>query len=134
MTWGEFSRLTMPLAVQLGAEWDSPTWKLYHRAVESIPLALYASAIKKAAETRSKMPSAAQLRELAEQCRRDILQANPYSGCPVCVDQHGWRVRPDDPEHRVERCDCFHRHQERLHALGVSGGPLALEQGREVEA
>ena len=126
MTWDDFKRLTMPLAVQLGAEWDAPTWRLYHRAVEKIPLALYAAAIQAATETRTKMPSAAQLRELAEAQRQQILAAHPYTGCIECEDQRGWRTVTHPDGARVERCPCFRRHQDRLATLGVGPAPLAL--------
>lgn len=127
MTWEEFKHLTMPLAVQLGAEWDQPTWRLFYRAVEKVPIALYQSAIGRAAEGRSKMPSAAQLRELAEGERQALIAANPYDGCLECEHQRGWRPTLADPR-RVERCPCFERHQQRLHALGVGSQPLALPE------
>ena len=122
MTWDEFKTLTMPLAVQLGAEWDTPTWRLYHRAVEKIPVPLYAAAVQEAAGTRTKMPSAAQIREMAESTRQQLLKANPYVGCIECEHQRGWVTRIDatSGQKTVERCGCKARYDAKLAELGVT--------------
>ena len=126
MIWNEFRQLVMPLAVQLGAEWDAPTWKLYHRAVEKIPTALFVVALQDAAETRTTFPSAAQLRELAEQRRQALLTAHAYDGCCECADHRGFRAILVEAIEWMERCPCFRRHQEKIASLGVTAQPLAL--------
>ena len=128
MTYDEFKRVTMPLAVLLGAEWDAPTWKLYHRAVESVPLPLYVAAVAQAAETRtSKMPTAGAIRELAEGQRQAFLTAHPYDGCIDCEHSKGWREITDRRgDKRMERCPCFTRHQQRLEQMGVTPARVAL--------
>lgn len=128
MTYEEFKTVTLPLAVLLGAEWDAPTWKLYHRAVESIPLPLYVAAVAQAAETRtSRMPTAGAIRELAEGQRQAFLKAHPYDGCIDCEHSKGWREITDKRgDKRMERCPCWGRHQQKLAGMGVGNTPLAL--------
>jgi hypothetical protein len=126
MTWQEFKQRTEPLAVQLGAEWDLPTWKLYHRAVEKVPLPMFDAALQEAAETRTKFPSAAQLREMAEGHRKALLAANPYDGCAECEDKIGWRTVVTGNLQGVERCPCRDRWLAKLDRLGVGRTPLAL--------
>lgn len=127
MTFADFKKHTMPLAVQLGAVWDLPTWKLYHRAVERIPLPLYIAAVQQAAETRTKMPSAAQMRDLAEGTRQALLAANPYTGCVDCEQQRGWvtRIDVENGQLTVSRCPCKARYDTKLAELGVTT-PIAL--------
>lgn len=134
MTYDEFKAVTIPLAIQLGAEWDAPTWRLYHRAVENIPLALYATAIAKAAETRTKMPSASQLRELAEAERQALIAAHRYNPeeCEQC-NHTGWVNVEVDGILRVQRCICWKMHLDKLARLGVGTQPLALPAARESE-
>jgi hypothetical protein len=125
MTWDEFKQRAMPLAVQLGAEWDLPTWKMYHRAAQSMPMGLFEVALQRVAETRTKFPSVAQLRELAEQHRRALLAAHPYEGCAECEGQRGFRtVISETGQKTVERCPCKARHAEKLERLGA-GSPVA---------
>jgi hypothetical protein len=128
MTWEEFKEHTLPLAVQLGAEWDAPTWKLYYRAVKNIPMALYVAAVTQAAETRSRMPSAAQLRDLAEAGRQALLTANAFVACEQC-NGTGWDTVMVDGVSRVSRCQCWRAHQQKLADMGVSSKPLALPAG-----
>lgn len=130
MTFDEFTVHTMPLAVLLGAEWDAPTWRLYHRAVESIPLPVYVAAIAKAAETRtSKFPTAGALRELAEGCRQEMRALMKFQPCANC-SKDGWTERTIDGTTRAVRCSCWQAHQQRVAALGIGSEPLALPQGR----
>lgn len=131
MTWEEFKQHTMPLAVQLGAEWDIPTWRLYHRGVQNVPMALYAVAIQKAAEGRTKMPSASQMRVYAEEARRELLAAHCFKACEDCAGT-GWATVVLDGVSRVERCLCWKRHQRALAELGVTNTPLALPEAREM--
>lgn len=131
MTFSEFKSLVMPLAVQLGAEWDLPAWRLYHRAVDNIPRQLLVIAIDKAASTRTKFPSAAQLRELAEAVRQELIAANPYTKCETC-NLTGWVEVDCDGVKRVQRCVCWKAHQQRLFEMGVTGTPLALPQPERI--
>lgn len=136
MTWTEFKAQTMPVAVQFGAEWDQPTWKMFYRAVSDVPLGLYIQALTDATRTRTKMPSAAQLRELAEQHRRALLAANPYDGCPDCEDQRGYRtILNAAGQKTVERCPCKARHAEKLTGLGLDApvAQIAAETSGESE-
>lgn len=131
MTWEEFKTHTMPLAVQIGAAWDLPTWKLYHRAVADVSLALYLRALMKAAQTRTTMPSAAQMRDFAEGERKALLEAHPYEACADCNHVGTVRVGNVSIEsgHRrplYTKCKCWHQYQERLNQLGITTAPLAL--------
>jgi hypothetical protein len=122
MTFEEFRALVRPLSILVGAEFDHPTWRLYHRALENVPMGLLARAVKRAAETRTKMPSAAQFRELAEQERQALLAANPYEGCADCEEQRGWVTRVDiaSGQKTVQRCSCKARYDAKLAELGVT--------------
>ena len=134
MTFDEFKNVVMPLSVALGAAYDLPTWRLYYRALETVPMPLLMAAVQKAAETRTKMPTAAQIRELAEVERKGILAAHPYDGCIDCEHQKGWVPVTVDGVQRVKRCACAHRYAEMLGRLGVGLQPLALPAGRDDEA
>lgn len=133
MTWDEFKTLTMPLAVQLGAQWDAPTWRMYFKAVEKIPTPLYVAALQKAAETRSTFPAAARMREMAEGERQALLAAHPYDGCIDCEHSKGWRTVTHPDGVKVERCQCRQRHLDRLAQLGVGDAPLALPAARTTD-
>lgn len=134
MTFTEFKKLIQPLAVQLGAEWDLPSWRLYHKAVDSVPMPLLTSAVEKAAETRTKFPSAAQLREIAELIRREVIKANPYLGCAECEMQIGWRtLKTESGQPTVSRCSCLVRHRDKLARLGVTPEPIALPAASDQE-
>ena len=126
MTFEEFRAIVMPLSVALGAAYDLPTWKLYHRALESVPAALLAAAVQKAAETRTKMPTAAQLRELAEAERQALIAAHPWTPCCECEASPRFRPALRDGIARLERCPCVGRHREMLAGLGVGTQALAL--------
>lgn len=128
MTWDEFKKITMPLAVQLGAEWDLPTWKLYHRAVSQVPLGLYTAAVQTVAETwRTKgFPSAGKMREFAEQARQKQLSENPYEPCVSCEMTPGWVAVTVDNVRRMQRCVCWQVWRAQLERLELNGGPLAL--------
>jgi hypothetical protein len=134
MTWDEFRAHTMPLAIQLGAEWDQPTWKLYHRAVERVPLAFYAAAVQTVAETwRSRtFPSAGKMREFAEQARQQALAAHPHEHCEICETTPGWQTVLVDGVPRLARCACWEAWRASLERLGLNGGPLALPPAEPV--
>lgn len=129
MTWDDFKAITMPLAIQLGAEWDAPTWKLYHRAVEDIPVALYTSAIERASRERHKFPAVPVVREFAEERRRELLLAHPWEKCAACNYigtvrvREGNRLLGEAPKYAP--CECWHQHQARLEDLGVTSAPLS---------
>lgn len=130
MTFEDFRALAAPLAVQLGAEWDLPTWRLYHQAVASVPPMLLELAFQMAAETRTKYPSAAQLREIAESMRRKALALYPWSPCCECEDSPRWRKILVEGIERVEVCPCVRRHTMRLAEMGL-GTPIAELPGED---
>lgn len=136
MTFQEFKNLIAPLAVQLGAEYDLPTWKLYHRALSNIPLPLFSAAVEEAAMTwksTSKFPSAAHLRGFAEAQRQKLLKANPYDGCADCEDHRGWIETEIEGVKRMAVCGCKRRWMAKLEGLGVTSQPLSsFEESADV--
>ena len=131
MSFEEFRSIVMPLSVALGAAYDLPTWRLYHRALSTVPPVLLTAAVQKAAETRTKMPAAAQLRELAEQERQALIAAHPWTPCCECESTPRFRPALRDGVTRMERCPCVGRHRELLARLGVGTQPLALQAAVE---
>lgn len=135
MTYDEFAQAIASLAMQLGAEWDGPTWRAYYRSLMRDPQpsrTLVLAAIDRAGATRTKFPSAAQLRELAESERADILAANPYRKCEAC-NYTGFIEAPDDHGvKRASRCTCWLAYQQQIAALNI--GPALTDAPKQLEA
>jgi hypothetical protein len=132
MTWEEFREHTMPVAVQLGTEYDLPTWRAFHRTVKDVPLVLYLGALETVAKTRTKFPAASQVLQMAEARRLELMSAHPYERCSDC---HGFgqiRVGTDLPP-RYVRCRCWDRYQAKLTSLGIGTEPLALPPAQDFE-
>lgn len=127
MTFPEFRSLVAPLAVQLRAEYDLPTWKLYHQAVEDVPVVILVPAVQRAARERTKFPSAAELRRLAEVERQRMLLGRTFTPCEDCT--LGWKDIEVDGVKRVTRCGCWHAYQRTLE--DVPREPLALLEAAE---
>ena len=125
MTRDEFRAILGPLVLTLRAEFDAPTWTAYYRALEDVPGRLLVSAVDRAIKSATFMPKPGELRTLAEEARKALLQMHPYTGCADCEAAIGWRPRLDAPN-TVERCPCHARHQQQLTELGVTREPLAL--------
>lgn len=85
---------------------------------------LLSAAVDEAAKTRTKFPSAAQIRELAEGTRQALIKAHPYDGCCECEDRKGWREVEVGGVKRMERCGCRVRYAAKLASLGVTAEPL----------
>ena len=130
MTRDQFKALLDPLVLALRADFDLPTWHVYFRALEDVPVPLLASAVERAAKTATFMPKPGELRTMAEQGRQALLAAHPYDGCCDCEDSRGWRTVTHPDGAKVERCACWSRHLQKIAALGVGSEPLALPEAR----
>lgn len=138
MTFEEFQRYILPLALHFHDARDEPTWRLYHAALLAPPAPtrqLLDRALIRAANRRY-FPSTAELRADAEAERQALLQAHPFTPCTGCRDTGGWAAFTDtDGVARVKRCTCFARYRGRLAQLGVTDYPvLALPAASEVPA
>ena len=122
MTFPEFRSIVAPLAVLLRADYDLPTWKLYHHTLEDVPLVILVPAVQRAAKERTKFPSAAELRRLAETERQRLLMGRTFAPCEECT--LGWQDVEVDGVKRVTRCACWHAYQRSLE--DVPREPLAL--------
>jgi hypothetical protein len=136
MTWDEFKAQTMPLAVQLGTQWDLPTWKLYHRAVQDISMPVFLATIDRISrEWRSgSFPQSGKFREFAEAARKALIAAHPWEPCASCEDQPGWVELTTDGIKRLTRCGCVRAHRAKLDGLGVTKEPLSLPPARDFTA
>jgi hypothetical protein len=130
----ECTAILAPLALSLGAELDEPTFRAYHKALDDVSMPLLRSAAESAArQERRFMPSAGELRGLAEVRRRELMEAHPYERCAAC-NHTGNRSIPNTFPPKYRRCECWEQYQTRLAELGISDQPLALPSAREFTA
>lgn len=125
MTREQFKHLIDPLVVALRGDFDLPTWTVYFRALEDVPVPLLASAVERAAKSAIFMPKPGELRQFAEEARRALLQAHPFEPCAMC-SQQGWMETEINGERRMVRCQCWAVHQRKLAELGATRDPVAL--------
>jgi hypothetical protein len=99
--------------------------RAYEDGLNTIPIPLLNAAVRRAIQTRTFLPKVAELRTDAEACRRELLASNQYEPCAQC-DETGWERVTVDGIHRVQRCGCWKRHQQKLAQIGVTSEPIAL--------
>lgn len=128
----EFRTVLEPLVLALRADFDLPTWTVYFRALEDVPLPLLMGAIDRAAKTATFMPKPGELRAFAEGERQALIKAHPWTPCCECEDHPRFQKQLVDGVERLARCPCLARHQAKLAELGVGSTPLALPPAREV--
>jgi hypothetical protein len=116
----EFARLMAPLTAVYPQDVDKTTWAAYYPVLKDIPTAMLALAVERAIAMRNWFPRPAELRQDAEACRREIVAANPYTGCVECEHHKGWRELIADGVVRYERCGCHRRYRQRMEQLGLS--------------
>lgn len=121
MTLEETVALLTPLALAMRVEIDGPTFRAYHKQLETVPAALVDAALTDLSDGGLRFfPGAPEIKQAAERKRRQLLAANPYTGCVECEDQPGYRtVSGDAGQKTVERCPCKQRHFVRLERLGL---------------
>lgn len=138
MTLHECTKSLSHLAFELGVELDPRSIRAYHVALGDVQAALLESACHTVTVTppnryEPRFPPPAKLRRLCEEARVKASQALTWTPCEACADQHGWVPIIIDGVSRLTRCDCWHAHQARIAAGGLST-PLALPAAEEVEA
>jgi hypothetical protein len=125
--------LLTPLALALRAEMDGPTFRAYHRHLETVPAGLAQRAIAELEQTGLRfMPTAPEIRHAAERARRQVLAASPYTGCIDCEDQKGYRtVLGEHGQKTVQPCPCMARYLSALERDGLREplGALPTEAG-----
>lgn len=98
--------------------------RILDRALQKVPAAVLKPMVERVISTRKPrwgdLPAIAELLEDAEACRRELLAAVAFQPCASC-EPYGWLEREIDGVKRLTRCGCWHRHQERIQALG---GPV----------
>lgn len=136
MTREEFRALLTPLVLAYRAEFDSPTWKAYYRALEDVPDALLVAAVEKSFRAVTPfMPKPGELRALAEIRRREMIEAHPYDRCPECNFIGKVAIREPGKPATYRACRCWDAYQAKIAKLGISLEPLALpEPPREMVA
>lgn len=117
------------------SELDAPTARLYWRVLHDVPVPLLDGALTLALQERvyPTVPRPAELRKHAETVRQRVLAAFPWTSCGACTDG-GWIEVLVGGVARVQRCECFRRHQSLWHQLGAAGPALlqpALPAGDE---
>lgn len=105
--------------------------KIYDHALTGVPVPVLNPMVERAIRTRTFFPKVAELLEDAEAVRLELIRALGEYGCAECDMQKGWRTVTHADGAKVERCPCFHRHQQKLAALGVGREPLALPAARD---
>jgi hypothetical protein len=122
MTLEETVALLSPLALALRVDLDAPTFRAYHAQLKAVPAALVDQALTDLSDGGLVfMPTAPQIKQAAEKKRRQLLAANPYTGCVECENQIGYRpvMGENSQQITVERCPCKTRHLARLESLGL---------------
>jgi hypothetical protein len=131
MTLQECVAILAPVALACRAEVDEPTFRAYHRVLADVPAALAEAGLYLIIKSGDGFfPPAPKVLLAAEQARQQLIQAHPYEGCAECEATKGWTAISDGNVTRLQRCACFHRHQEFLAAFGATR-PLALPAGSE---
>ena len=123
MTLDETRALLIPLALAVRADFDGPTQRAYHRQLEAVPTGLAQAAVADLEQTG---------KHAAERKRRQLVAANPYTGCADCEDQRGYRtVLGRGGQKVVEPCPCKARWLEQLGSAGIREplGALPSEDG-----
>ena len=133
MTLDETRALLIPLALAVRADFDGPTQRAYHRQLEAVPTGLAQAAVADLEQTGLRfMPTALEIKHAAERKRRQLVAANPYTGCADCEDQRGYRtVLGRGGQKVVEPCPCKARWLEQLGSAGIREplGALPSEDG-----
>lgn len=132
MTREAFRALLTPLVLAYRAEFDSPTWTAYYRALEDVPDGLLQVAVERALRGAGAfMPKPGELRAAAEVRRREVIEAHPYERCSECHHHGIVRIAGTIPP-KYKPCRCWERYQEKLVDLGITLEPLALPAAVEV--
>ena len=123
MTRDEFIAVLEPLVIALRAEFDLPTWTVYYRALQEVPVpALQAAITRRLTRGRQEyepaFPEPGTIREWADQARMQLLEAHPYRPCEACSFT-GWAEITDGTTVRVTRCSCWTAHQAQVARLGL---------------
>lgn len=105
--------------------------RTYEDGLKDIPMPLLNAAVRRAIATRTFFPKVSELRLDAEYCRKELIAAHPYQACMGCHGS-GWVPVEVDGIKRVQRCNCWHVHQQRLVRLGVTSTALALPEPERV--
>lgn len=122
MTLQECTAILTPFVIGLRADFDTPTFKAYHRMLKDVAPGLLEAALNDLKRSGLRfMPSAPELLTASEKTRRRLLALHPYTGCAECEDQPGYRTREaqDGQQKTVERCPCKNRYLEKLEAMGA---------------
>lgn len=126
----ELRDLLRPLTVLYGIDFDVAQWLTYYRALADVPAPLLVEAVNRAGQSLKFMPKPAELRAFAEDARRSLLAAHPFSACAAC-DESGWVEIEISGVKRVKRCQCWNAWQAQLANFGVTSAPLALPPAEE---
>lgn len=119
--------------------------RIYDQALQKVPTNVLPLMTERVIATRrprwGDLPPVSELLEDAETVRLEMLKTLGDYGCDLCASQKGWRTVTRSlgdlsltATLTVERCDCWHRFQQRRAELGVGSESLALPEAREVEA
>lgn len=132
MTFKDFVSAVAPLAIAKKEVKDTPTWRIYHRALMRPPMptpSILSRAIVRAASTRKWFPDPSELREDCETERQALLKDHPFIPCDDCALTPRWLTTVDAHGARTaSRCPCVGRYQAKLAQLGVGDAPLVQRQ------
>lgn len=132
-----FRETLRPLLAADSRKFDAVEWTAFFESLSDIPLPLLQQAVMAMTRQVRKFPfRTGDIRAAAEQCRQQLLAANPYERCSDCRDSSGFvTIEDEQGVERVQRCVCFKQYCERLEQLGISGRPLLqLTAGEEERA
>lgn len=124
MTLKECTAILTPLVMALRADFDAPTYRAYHRALDDVPSPLLQSAVDHAMRTATFVPKPGELRTLAEDARRALIAAHPYEPCAECHHIGTVAIRVSGLPVRYEKCRCWRAYQMRLANLGIQTQPI----------
>lgn len=132
---GETRDLAMALAALVeafGVKEVSPVRvRTYEQGLKDIPIPLLNAAVRKAINERTFFPKVAEIRSDAEACRKELVEAHPFTACDSC-NGTGWTAVLVDSVNRYARCSCYRAYQQKLADLGVSGKAIAVPERRQL--
>jgi hypothetical protein len=101
--------------------------QVYEDRTAHVPLAILSRAVTRIVDSSTWFPTVSELLEACEAVRCELRAALAFSACAECEQSPGYRPIG---KMAVERCPCWHVHQAKIAALGVTEKPLALPAAR----
>lgn len=121
-----FKSLFGPLLVAHRRTFDVLEWTVFFEALADVPTPLLQAAVRAMIRQPRRYPfRPADVREVAETCRQDLLRRHPHEPCEACQPTGGWLTVTDaQGVERLTKCPCIAAWREQLEQIGVTVTPV----------